>query len=497
MQGKKIRNTTALWLALLMLTMSVTACGGNSGKAAGDSSGSGGAAETLSADDQETAKRLAELDRAIKEAVEGKDYGKALSMKEEMLELAGKLGLTSEYQVIADRLDELAGDAPASEGEGASTGAAAVAETAAASAAPAGLALGEPIQTPFAEIKLDSFQFTENVQKSVKTGSFTRITGPAPVEGTYYALAEGTIKNLTKTELPVYDFFIGTLDVNGYTYQLGSINCDILDERGQTVSNIGPLISYDLRIYVTVPAELANSPETAALSLGFYENFDNTELSRNRGDADALAKCTYSYTYNLLSYGTDNAASEPGGNPDAAAGSAEAGGNAAAGAVSDGGGGANSGNETAASGMPILALGDKVTTDDFEFTLNKVEFTYELLPEDTSSTYISYTPANDKVYLHIDGSFYNKAKRDYCVRDLPQPGADYDNGFAYSGFPIVDNPGNRSSFTWVSSYVACTPLETAHYHGLVECPKIVEASEAPLFVTLKMPDGKTYRCDVR
>ena len=141
-----------------------------------------------------------------------------------------------------------------------------------------------------------------------------------------------------------------------------------------------------------------------------------------------------------------------------------------------------------------LVIGETLVFDDFEFTVNNVELTYELKPRNTSSVYSSYPAESGKVYIHIDGEFYNKAKRDICIRDLPIPYADYDNGYCYDGFVVIDDGDNR--FDWVTSYVAAEPLTTCHYHGLIECPEVIDGSDAPLFITLNL-NGITYRYDIR
>lgn len=41
---------------------------------------------------------------------------------------------------------------------------------------------------------------------------------------------------------------------------------------------------------------------------------------------------------------------------------------------------------------PAISLGDTVATRDIEFTLESVEFTYDLLPSDTSGVYMHYPP---------------------------------------------------------------------------------------------------------
>ena len=141
-----------------------------------------------------------------------------------------------------------------------------------------------------------------------------------------------------------------------------------------------------------------------------------------------------------------------------------------------------------------LVLGETLVFDDFEFTVNNVELTYELKPSNTNGVYSSFPAESGKVYIHIDGEFYNKSKRDVCIRDLPVPHADYDDGYCYDGFVVVDDGDN--SFDWVSSYVVAEPLTTCHYHGLVECPEVIDETDAPLFVTIDL-DGVTYRFDIR
>lgn len=151
--------------------------------------------------------------------------------------------------------------------------------------------------------------------------------------------------------------------------------------------------------------------------------------------------------------------------------------------------------EMSASNAVTIQPGQTIVTPDYEFTLNKVELTYEVKPSNTSGVYTSYPAEDGKVYIHIDGHYYNTSKRDVCIRDLFVPAADYDNGYTYTGFAIVDDGDN--GFDWVSSYVICTPLETCHYHGLIECPEAVDNSEKPLYVIFTLADGVTYRYDIR
>ena len=143
-------------------------------------------------------------------------------------------------------------------------------------------------------------------------------------------------------------------------------------------------------------------------------------------------------------------------------------------------------------------------TSEYSSTSLYVEDGYKLLLltghiENTGTTAFSDSSffrtcvVNDS-YTVTDYDVRLSFKRDYCIRDLFTPEADYDNGYTYKGFAVTDKDDN--SFTWASSYVVCTPLETCHYHGLVECPKVVDGSDAPLIVTLNI-GGQVYTYTIR
>lgn len=225
---------------------------------------------------------------------------------------------------------------------------------------------------------------------------------------------------------------------------------------------IDPYTDMDYVIYVNVPEKLAAKFESAEFVIGFKDDMSYISTVYN---SDGTVKAEVDQKYSLTS----------------GLGTAEE--NAAAVDV-----------QTPAVQNLEIVIGQTVSTEDFDFTLNNVELTYELKPKNTSSVYTSYTAPDGKVYIHVDGTYYNKAKKDVCIRDLFTPNADYDNGYAYKGFAVVDKGDN--SFDWVSSYVVATPLESCHYHGLIECPKVVDGSDAPLIVTLEI-GGETYTYTIR
>lgn len=142
-----------------------------------------------------------------------------------------------------------------------------------------------------------------------------------------------------------------------------------------------------------------------------------------------------------------------------------------------------------------IAIGDCIATPDYEFTLNNIELSYEVYPPNTNSAYTSYPAESGMVYVHVDAYVKNLMKRDIRIEELFSVSANYDNGYMYQGFVVVNDGDN--SFDWVSNYVAATPLETCHAHGLIECPVEVDETDKPLSVIIELSDGNYYEYVIR
>ena len=178
--------------------------------------------------------------------------------------------------------EEPAGEAPAEE---------APAEPAATE-----VALNTPFSTDFAEFNITEFAFAEDIQQSVTSGIVTNVTGPEPVAGQQYVYVRGTLKNLATEELPVYDFFTGVFDIDGYAYEVQASDCTVIDAEGSPEFGVPPLMEYTFTIYAAVPAELAASHTAVTFTFGFYDLFDNMDLARTSYD---LTACPYQYTMNM------------------------------------------------------------------------------------------------------------------------------------------------------------------------------------------------------
>lgn len=140
-----------------------------------------------------------------------------------------------------------------------------------------------------------------------------------------------------------------------------------------------------------------------------------------------------------------------------------------------------------------MAIGDYLELKDYEFTLNDVEFTYEVLPTDTHSVYSSYPADSGKVYLDIVANIKNTMQRDIRISELPTAIVTYDGKYQYRSFTAVDT-GN--SFDWVDSYIAATPLETVKVHFIVECPEEVSSSGKSVLVEMTM-GNEVYQYEMR
>ncbi len=158
------------------------------------------------------------------------------------------------------------------------------------------LTMGSALETDFVKILFTDVVVERDIQNSVTIDRVTRITGPDPVPGQKYICLSGTIINTSTAPLPVYDFFLGKFTLDSYTYEVTANDCDILSAYGDTESMIEHLMEYEIRIYKAIPDALADTFSTCSFNFGFYDGFDNHELSYNKSFSDnPIAECPYQY----------------------------------------------------------------------------------------------------------------------------------------------------------------------------------------------------------
>ena len=145
--------------------------------------------------------------------------------------------------------------------------------------------------------------------------------------------------------------------------------------------------------------------------------------------------------------------------------------------------------------IPEISLDETITTDDFEFTLNKVKLSYSVKPENTSSAFYSYYEADEgQVYIYVNASVKNLKQRDVSCDEVYDVIANYNNGYTYEGFNIVTDTDGDFSY---ASITDITPLQTLGIHCLIDCPEEVETSDNPLTLTIKFRNGEEYLYRVR
>ena len=141
-----------------------------------------------------------------------------------------------------------------------------------------------------------------------------------------------------------------------------------------------------------------------------------------------------------------------------------------------------------------ISIGQTVTNNMYEFTLNKVQFSYDVMPDNPPSYYSHYEAKPGQVYIYVNASVKNLQKQGLPCDEVYSVTADYNGGYTYSGFNIItDTDGN---FTY-ASINSIDPLQTLGVHCLIDCPEEVETSTNPLFLTITMKDGSKYKYTIR
>lgn len=143
----------------------------------------------------------------------------------------------------------------------------------------------------------------------------------------------------------------------------------------------------------------------------------------------------------------------------------------------------------------LFKPGDVISSDKMEVTINRVDFSYDVLPDDISSFYTHYEAEDGEVYIHIDTDVKNLSKKDMNCDEILTVKADYNDGFVYKGFAIVED--TMTGFTY-ANITSIAPLKTQGVHFLISCPEEVAESDKPLFIELKLNGtNEIYKYTIR
>lgn len=315
------------------------------------------------------------------------------------------------------------------------------------------LKLGETIDNELFLMTFDTINVVPEYSYSTSEHSTTSLY----VEDGYQLLTlEGHFENRGTSTISDSAFYF-TATVND-TFVVDGFDVRMDFKRNKSFE-IDPYTDMDYVVYVNIPQKLAETFESVTFTIAYNDDLSSHTIVT---DMDGNQSVEADHLYSLSS----------------AAGDATAAGTAA----------------TAEPAAQPIAIGDLITTNDYEFTLKKVELSYEVLPPNTSSVYTSYPAESGKVSVHVEADVKNTMQRDLRIDELFTASVLYDGQYPYDGFTIVNDGDN--SFDWVGSYTAATPLETCIAHAIVECPAEVDTSGKSILVTLDL-GGAQYEYALR
>ena len=136
-----------------------------------------------------------------------------------------------------------------------------------------------------------------------------------------------------------------------------------------------------------------------------------------------------------------------------------------------------------------IVLGETITLDFAEITIKNIEFSYDILPDDTSSFYTHYAADSGQVYVHIDTDVKNLQKQGLPVDEFVNMEVDYNDGYKYNGSPVPEDTNTGFSYANITSI---DPLQTLGIRLMADCPQEVAESENPVIVYLDFKGEKFF-----
>ncbi len=143
---------------------------------------------------------------------------------------------------------------------------------------------------------------------------------------------------------------------------------------------------------------------------------------------------------------------------------------------------------------PVIAVGELISTDKCEFSVDYVNITSDVLPPSPGSWYSHYEADSGKVYVDFCVAYKNLDSRDIEADETVSGNLIYADKYEYTGFSMVEKD-SRSDFTY-SNITSIAPLTTEYVHYLFEVPE--EVADSGSGIVLKMTIGdKDYKVVVR
>ena len=149
--------------------------------------------------------------------------------------------------------------------------------------------------------------------------------------------------------------------------------------------------------------------------------------------------------------------------------------------------------EPEAPAVKSISISETLTTSRYEITFNKIEFSYDVMPDNTSGFYTHYAADSGKVYIHVDTDVKNTQKQQLKCDDILKVEVEYNDGYKYSSNTVPED--STTGFTY-ANITSIDPLETLGIHFLASCPEEVETSDNPVKVIFSI-DGQDYEYVIR
>lgn len=141
-----------------------------------------------------------------------------------------------------------------------------------------------------------------------------------------------------------------------------------------------------------------------------------------------------------------------------------------------------------------IESGSTIKTNTKEIKIKKVEFADKVEPDVPDMYYTSYTSKEGKVIIHIKADVKNLGKNSVQCDKLFSVDADYNNGYTYKGYVVVESGKGDFKDAIISDI---DPLDTKSLRILINCPiEVKENKEAPLFLLFNV-DENEYKLQMR
>ena len=154
---------------------------------------------------------------------------------------------------------------------------------------------------------------------------------------------------------------------------------------------------------------------------------------------------------------------------------------------------ANTITQTSKEEIKPIKIGDTIKSAKAEITIKKIEFSYNILPDDTSGFYTHYPADSGNVYIHIDTDVKNIQKQQLGADEIMTIIADYNEEYTYTSQAVPED--SSTGFTY-ANITAIDPLKTLGIRYLISAPQEVEESENSLKLIFNI-DGEKYEYIMR